>query len=149
MMLLRSPGISPWVRSGYGRRLYSYSGGVRYYYDASRLEDYRDNWWAAWEGSGGEAKAPGFLTAEERRQGAAEWKKLRALPSGVRWLGEQTLKFAEAHPEDPRVAEALYRVVRVSRYSVGDGEISKKAFEVLHGRYEGTEWAKRTPYWFK
>jgi hypothetical protein len=146
--LLRSPGTSPWVRSGYGRRLFAYRGEVRYYYDASRLEDYRDNWWAAWERPG-EVKAPGFLSAEERRQGAAEWKKLRALPSGTRWLGEQTLKFATAHPEDPRVPEALYRVVRASRYGVPDGEISKKAFRVLHGRYEGSEWAKRTPYWFK
>ena len=48
--------------------------------------------------------------------------KLRVLPSAVNWLGAQTLAFAAAHPDDPRVPEALHRVVKASRYSVTDKE---------------------------
>jgi hypothetical protein len=67
-------------------------------------------------------------------------------------LGQQTIAFARAHPQDPRVPEALALVVRATRFGCNDpgtGEFSKSAFDLLHGRYPNTEWAKKTPYWFK
>ena len=68
------------------------------------------------------------------------------------WLAAQTLAFAQQHPQDPRVPEALYLAVRATRYGCTDsqtGDFSQRAFDVLHRRFPNTEWAKKTPYWFK
>jgi hypothetical protein len=149
--MLRSPGISPWVRAGYGRRIWNpsgLSGNV-----PTRLESFRDNWWPAVEAAAaGSVHAPAFLSGDDRRKAAEEWKKLRALPPGANWLGAQTLAFAAAHPDDPRIPEALHLVVRASRYGPVDkdtGGFSKRAFDLLHRRYSNTEWARKTPYWYK
>ena len=79
-------------------------------------------------------------------------KKFAALPAGPDWLGAQTIAYARAHPEDPRVPEALHLVVRATRYGCKDGntgDFSKRAFELLHRRYATNEWAKKTPFWYK
>jgi hypothetical protein len=155
LTLLRSPGISPWVRSGYGRRLYTYDSGPGEFVDniPTRLESNRNNWWRARTASAAVPRhVPAFLSDSDRRRGAEEWKKLSALPSGANWLGAQVLAFAAAHPDDPRVPEALHRVVRASRYSITDkntGAFSRRAFTLLHKRYANTEWARKTPYWFE
>jgi hypothetical protein len=42
-------------------------------------------------------------------------------------------------------------VVRASRYGCNDdktGDVSKRAFDLLHRRYRNTEWATKTPYWY-
>jgi hypothetical protein len=62
------------------------------------------------------------------------------------------IAFAQAHPQDPRVPEALYLVVRATRYGCEDnqtGDFSHRAFDLLHRRYAATEWAAKTPCWFK
>jgi hypothetical protein len=148
--LLNEPGMRPYVDSGYGR----YTG------DLAKIDPYRDNWWCS-------ASAPNvpyspvqrkpsftgaaFLSAADREQAAAEWKKLQSVATGPDWLGAETLAFAQAHPQDPRVAEALYLVVRATRYGCSDketGNFSHRAFDLLHRRYPDSEWAKKTPYWF-
>ena len=73
-------------------------------------------------------------------------------PASV-FLGERVLAYADRHPRDPRVAEALHRVVRVTRYGCArgldaNGRISHTAFTRLHRDYPRSEWAKETPYWF-
>jgi hypothetical protein len=42
--------------------------------------------------------------------------------------------------------------VRATRYGGSDkntGTWSKRVFEMPHQKYPDTEWAKKTPYWFK
>src|SRR5437870_5495720 len=61
-------------------------------------------------------------------------------------------EFAKSHPSDPRIPEALYGVVRSSRFGCEDintWKTSRAAFQILHMRYPKSEWARRTPYWFK
>jgi hypothetical protein len=69
-------------------------------------------------------------------------------------LGRRVFAYADAHPRDERVPEALYRIVRVTRYGCGRGEpankrISQAAFQRLHQRYAASRWTKETPYWFE
>ena len=150
--LLHTPGDQPFVRAGYGR----------YTQDPGKIDDFRDNWWCPitgstiWQPQPHQAPQPppiaGFLPAPDRRQAADEWRKLSALPAAPDWLGAQTVAFAQRHPQDPRIPEALYLVVRSSRYGCTDaqtGDFSKRAFNLLHSRYPDSEWAKKTPYWYK
>jgi TolA-binding protein len=148
--LLNAPGMRPYIDSGYGR----------YTNELAKIDPYRDNWWC----SAGAINAPfstvqrkppstgaAFLSAADRDQAAAEWKKLKSVATGPNWLGAQTLAFAQAHPQDPRVPEALYLVVRSTRYGCTDretGDFSHRAFDLLRRRYPNSEWAKKTPYWF-
>ncbi|MEP7353234.1 MAG: hypothetical protein ABI824_08395, partial [Acidobacteriota bacterium] len=125
----------------------------------NELSNYRDNWWCA--GSAPDyyrtpEKVPvpvaEFLAPAIREEADAEWKQLAAVPTGPNWLGAQTLAFAEKNPNDPRIPEALYRVVRATRLGCSDratGDFSKRAFDLLHRRYPTSEWTKKTPFWFK
>jgi hypothetical protein len=149
--LLHTPGDEPIVLSGYGRLTT----------DLGELDPLKDNWWCA--GSSGPPHwtppdqrppeaAASFLPAADRQQAAAEWGKLAAIPAAPDWLGAQALAFAEKNPRDPRVPEALYLVVRASRYGCTDektGDFSKRAFDLLHRRYPANEWTKKTPFWYK
>ena len=69
-------------------------------------------------------------------------------------LGDLAINWADAHRRDPRVPEALHRVVRATRYGCTGydedvGAVSKDAFVRLHRRYPDSEWTTRTPYWFE
>ncbi len=147
--LLRSPGLSPWVRQGFGRQSDPFgNSGVKNI--PGRLDPFRDNWWNPAEPAA--AEVPEFLSAAERRRAALEWEKLKRLPPAVNWLGAQTLAWAVAHPEDPQVPEALHLVVRASHYGPKDeqsGNFSRRAFELLHRRYPTSEWTAKTPYWYQ
>ncbi|KTF69731.1 hypothetical protein ACNFJ7_09450 [Sphingomonas sp. HT-1] len=59
---------------------------------------------------------------------------------------DEALAYVAAHPRDPRAGEALYRLNRVGRWSTNTNQLSKRAFRLLHARYPGTIWAKRSPY---
>jgi hypothetical protein len=149
--LLKKPGMHPYVDSGYGRVTE----------EPAKIDPFRDNWWCssntrsvprgtAWLHSN---PAPAlFLPAAARAQAAAEWQKLQSLPTAPDWLAAQTLAFARAHPQDPRVPEALHLVVRATRYGCTGGQtgdFSHRAFDLLHRLYAATEWAAKTPFWFK
>ena len=148
--LLHTPGDAPFVRAGYGRP-----------YPPGELGMLQDSWWCQgatgpvhWEPSGQKPAEPAadFLSAADREQAAAERQKLAALPAAPDWLGAQALAYAHGHPEDPRVPESLYLVVRATRYGCQDvqtGGVSERAFDLLHRRYPNTSWAKKTPYWYK
>ena len=99
----------------------------------------------------GTVPAPGFLTASKRAAAENEWSALGRFPSAPNWLGKLALAWAIAHPRDPRVPEALHLVVRATRYGCTDAHTSsysKRAFLLLHHRYPGNPWTKKTPYWF-
>jgi hypothetical protein len=151
--LLKTPGMRPHVDSGRGR----------YTKELTKIDPFRDNWWCSVNATNVYPQdllvqfnrdSPGapFLSAADRAQAAAEQQKLQSLPTAPDWLAAQTLAFAQAHPQDPRVPEALHLVVRATRYGCTDfetGDFSHRAFDLLHRRYPATEWARKTPYWFK
>lgn len=148
--LLHTPGMRPYVDPGYGRETK----------ELAKIDPFRDNWWCSSSAINVPVKSilksqfagQPFLAAADREQAAAEWKKLQSVSTAPDWLAAQTLAFAQRHPQDPRMPEALYLAVRATRYGCTDsqtGDFSQRAFDLLHRRFPGTEWAKKTPYWFK
>jgi hypothetical protein len=169
LILLRHPELRPNVTAGLPRDT-----------PDGEIDSYRDNWWCnlapppktnneydrygytnlAIDDRGGpltalypDAKpvAPSFLSASEIATAQTEWKAMTQLGCGGTWLVYQTLEWAKAHPDDPRVPEALHLAVRATRYACSDsdmGDYSKQAFTLLHTRYPKSKWAALTPYWF-
>jgi hypothetical protein len=77
--------------------------------------------------------------------------KLQALSAAPNWLANQTVEFARAHPDDPRVPQALSLAVRATRYGCTNaqtGTASKQAFDLLHRKYPNSEWARKTKFWY-
>jgi tetratricopeptide (TPR) repeat protein len=95
----------------------------------------------------------GFLTAEQRAAGEKEARQIESAPPWqATYLLKESIEWARAHPDDPRVPQALHMAVAASRYRHTDadtGKYSEQAFDLLHRRYPKSEWAARTPYWFK
>jgi tetratricopeptide (TPR) repeat protein len=173
LAILRNPGFRPFVSAGYPRGNLYTVGEPRF----DRIDNLHDNWWcsvtpnAENESYGrnyyrmflnlssplqeiypdSKISSPSFLTEEDRAIAAKEQSELAAQPGAPNWLGKRALDWANAHPDDPRVPEALHLVVRAWRYgcteSTGEN-YSKEAFELLHKRYPESEWTKKTPYWF-
>ena len=155
-VMLNHPGASPFLDSGFGRL-------TRY----GAIDDYRDNWWCTIgpkndTGSGFETgplsdlyrsghPSAAFLPEPDRRRAASELERLRALPAAPNWLANQTVEFARAHPDDPRVPQALHLAVRATRYgcmNAQSGAASKQAFDLLHRKYPNSEWARKTRFWY-
>jgi hypothetical protein len=99
----------------------------------------------------GEIDAPKFQSDKDLASARADWRKLEKLEPAGDWLAAHTLQFAQTHPDDPRVPEALHLAVRATRFG-GTGtrppNYSKQAFLWLHKKYPNSEWTKKTPYWF-
>jgi hypothetical protein len=147
--LLKTPGMHPYVDSGYGR-VHRGAGEDRSL-PRQLVVLFQHQIRAPWDRSTPPAPAP-FLPAAARAQAAAEREKLQSVPTAPDWLAAQTLAFAQAHPQDPRVPEALHLVVRATRYGCTGGQtgdFSHRAFDLLHRHYAATEWAAKTPFWFK
>ena len=112
------------------------------------------DWWCAVRQ--GDLKTAGpsaeVLSAGEQSKASQEVQRLQGSGATQTFLAPIVMAWANAHPDDPRVPEGLYRLVRVTRYgcrTVDDnGRISKAAFEMLHKRYPASSWARQTPYWF-
>ena len=69
-------------------------------------------------------------------------------PAGTLSAWEEVLRHADAHPHDARSPEALYWLVRISRWGRSHDRLGYRAFRLLHGRYPGSAWARRAPYYF-
>ena len=130
--------------------------------------DYRkhrgwQSWWCpveawrpgdvAWRLPAAFTPAESVLTAEERDRAKAEVTELQQTGSAQAFLAPIIFAWAEAHPGDPLVPEALHRLVMVVRYGCRSRnepakQISKRAFDLLHTRYAKSEWTAKTPYWF-
>jgi hypothetical protein len=173
LLLLRSPGLRPFVTAGRTRAI----GSV------GALDNIRDNWWCAFAGGETPTATPyetyywqrgkadriegpqavlyrdpseppplTFLTNDERRAAGDEWERLRQIDSGPIELGRRVLAWVEAHPGDSRAPEALHLIVRATRYGCTNertGDVSHQAFRKLHSKYGRTRWAKMTPFWFR
>lgn len=171
-LLLRFPGMRPFVPAGLPR--WSVLDGPQ---PLSKIDTFRNNWWCqmspppsnVWQENyytmyaklseplgeiyaGGKVPSPAFLSESERAAATQQWSALQALPTAPDWLGKIALEWAQAHPRDPRVPEALHLVVRAGHYGCGDAktpDYSRRAFTLLHARYPSSPWTKRTTYWFK
>jgi hypothetical protein len=94
---------------------------------------------------------PTFLSGDERAAGLNEWRALSSMEDAPSFMGRQALAWAQGHPYDPRVPEALHLVVRAGQYGCGSrsmSDLSRKAFQMLHRRYPKSEWAVKTKYWY-
>lgn len=135
LVSLRHPGLHPEVHAQLGQ-----------------LGDVDGDWWC--QGTSflvaPEAPLPSFVApGDERRSATAA---LVGLASAPIHLGHLALRHAERRPDDPRLPEALHRVVRGTRYGCDRGtygEISRAAFQRLHHDFPESPWTKKTPYWFK
>lgn len=156
--ILKFPGLQPYVDSGRGRET-----------PLKQIDNYRDNWWCAFSvethapqtsAEQAETTAPQpsppaavkFLSAAERSAAAREGARLSALGTAPNYLARMAVEWSEKSANDPRVPEALHLAVKSTRYGCtdkGTGALSKSAFQALHTRYPKSEWAKKTPYWFK
>lgn len=90
---------------------------------------------------------PDFLNEAERSRLNREADQLKNLEDGPTWLCKRVLTWAKAHPEDPRIPEALHYAVRTTRIG-GATELSKACFQILHKKYGKTSWADKTPFYF-
>ena len=75
----------------------------------------------------------------------------RFLPADTKTAGsvwEDVLSYAKAHPNDPRSPEALYWLVRISRFGTGHNRSSYRAWVLLHDRYRSSAWAKQSKYFY-
>ena len=70
------------------------------------------------------------------------------LPAGGTSVWEELLAYARAHPRDSRSPEALYWLIRIARWGGNHDHIGRRAFQLLHRRYPGTTWARRSPYYY-
>ncbi len=153
-LLLRRPEARPYLKPGISR--YSKPGV---------LDSYRDNWWCPvdviqpLQRQGDEnsrrlvfsTPLPTFLEKDSDKA-AEEIAKLEKQGNAPEFLGRIVLSWAKDHPEDPRLPEALHRVVVATHLGCADirtPEISKAAFQTLQRNYPNSEWAKRTPYWYQ
>lgn len=72
----------------------------------------------------------------------------RDWPRGTLSVWEEALSYARTHRGDPRVPELLYRLIRVDRWGAAPDRLGQRAFQLLHARYPGSAWAKRSPYYY-
>ncbi len=161
--LLHHPEARPYLAAGYGRLG-----------RPGRIDDYRDNWWCpvditvelnartgmSWYGGlpaprrdpDGPASIASFLTATDRQEAAQEMKRLAATRSGPDFLIDQTMRWARAHPQDPRAPEALHFALRSQRYGCVTGATAasaEKAWRYLWRRYPKDAWTRKTNYNFE
>jgi hypothetical protein len=95
---------------------------------------------------------PSFISEAEQRAAKTELASLDAIGHATTYLATAALDWARERPTDPEAAEALSRIVRGWRYACrdsGDTELSRRSFEVLHRQFPNSEWAKRTPFWYR
>lgn len=154
--LLQHPEARPYVAAGIPRQT-----------RAGRLDDFRDNWWCPMDVPGVLDSAanlssinfstpvptigpPVFLNAAQKEAARSEFQRLGELGNGPDFLWRMVQPFAVEHPNDPRVPEALHRIVRAARLScagTNTWRTARDAFRLLHQRYPGSIWAVRTPIW--
>jgi hypothetical protein len=163
-LMLRLPGLSPYLGGGLGR---GHVGlwGERRPTPLGQIDNYRENWWCAgrvaleeWQTMNPEESRaypppsfPVFLSEAERHAAEQQAARLRGLGTAPNYLAGQVIAWAEAHPNDASMAETLHLTVRATRYGCADeatSPLSKRAFQLLHQRFPKGEWAKKTPYWF-
>ncbi len=146
LILLHNAGLEPLVRPGLGRLTRK-----------DRRDEYRDNWWCMDTTEPEIAKLPALpIGAPDLAEGQKERLQLRTagVMSGASYLAAQAIRHAQAHPDDPKVPEALGLALEAIHYGgcgvniANETRISREAFNLLKRRYPASEWAKKTKYWY-
>jgi hypothetical protein len=138
-----------------------------------RLDPYRDNWWCPMDvelaldsranytwypappnvlRDSARDVTPDFLSGKTSVESKREMATLGSVSAATDFLGGIVIPYVRSHPEDARIPEALYWLVRVGHYGCADvnsWKSTRAAFRILHLRYPASTWAKRTPTWFK
>ncbi len=128
------------------------------------INNFRQNWWCglkeqmvfqqATENKTPTALKPdfpAFLSASDRNMAQTTQAKILSSAVAPNYLVPIVLSWAKAHPDDPRVPEALALSVKATRFGCTDDRttgFSKAAFTLLHGKYPQSEWAKKTKYYY-
>ncbi len=155
VLLLRLPAARPYPAAGLG-----------YTYNRDQIGRFGPRWWANEEAAFETADdngnpvlctdcglpmplvAPPFVTDKDKESAKADNERLRKLPGAPTYLGSIVFSWAKAHPNDPRVPEALHLVVRATQYGEQDSDMSKAAYDLLQSRFRNNPWTAKTPKWF-
>jgi hypothetical protein len=140
-MMLQNPGMSYYVDPGPGRitRL-------------DQIDSMRDNWWPSRADRSKQPQTyPSFLTADQKQAADEEWGELAAI-NAPNFLCSEAIAHARRSPNDERVPPALYQCVRAVHLGCSNDQgtaYAKSAFQLLHGRYPESEWARKDHFWYK
>jgi hypothetical protein len=93
-------------------------------------------------------RPPAFVAAAADEVAKKRGRFLAADPKAAGSVWEDVLAYAKARPKDPRSAEALYWLVRVSRFGTGHNRSSLRAWVLLHSRYPTSSWAAASKYFY-
>jgi hypothetical protein len=80
-----------------------------------------------------------------------ELARLGNMKTATGVLGDDVLAWAASHPQDPELPWLLHVVVMSTRGGCLDPDadkLSRTAWNLLHKRYAGSEWANKTPYFY-
>jgi tetratricopeptide (TPR) repeat protein len=166
-MLVHFSGLQPFVNAGaFGSVI---RPGIDSYvswwcYDVGSMQEHRPNQNYAYSAAGstpsvtvevgaGEhpATPPTWIPKAVLAEGQKQAASIAAIGPAPLYFAPVVLGWAKAHPDDPRVPEALHYFVRATRYGCVDksiGPYSRRAFNLLHDKYPDSEWTKKTPYWY-
>ncbi len=147
---LKFPGMSPYLVAGNPR-----GEGLE------GTNDYEDNWWGMAESDRGylgqvdkeavRGIAFKVLNSEQLMIAAKEQNQLRLAAPAPNYMAREVLRYANSHPKDSRIPEALHLSVVATRYGAKDEKTtgySKSCFQLLHRKYPQSSWTKKTPYYY-
>lgn len=158
LAILRNPGMRPYLEAGIPRVA-----------SFSQFDEFRNNWWCKpWQEedqSNGPSitplPAPAFIPQDQQALADSEYQRLQQLPDSAAVIGQRVINYANAHPNDPQIPEALALTVRATHYacqslnSNASGTstssytpVSKAAFQFLHKNYPKSPWTAKTPYYY-
>ena len=167
-IVVHHPGFSPWLEPGVGRtewydldagdteEAHFETMGLRPAADRIGLSMSRHNWWCT-----GSVESiadtveriagtlPYFARSIDLNQTAEDFAAQQK--TAAEGFGPQIIRYAKDHLDNPRVPEALHRVVFATRYSCesGPGAVSRGAFALLHEHFADSKWASKTPHWYE
>lgn len=159
-VMLKAPGLSPYLRGGLGR----VDSDVR------ERDDYGDNFWTP-TNPDEKKKDPeypvydtgysdpalvkpdlsSFLTPEQKTEALKERRIMYSASSPARFITEAVIAWSKENPSDPRLPESLFRSVKMPRWGcrvAGSTQYSKAAYTLLHSKYPSTSWAKKAEYYY-
>ena len=94
-----------------------------------------------------------YLNLWERGVGSTGMTAFRAAGPARELLTREAIAWARTAPDDVNAAEALARAVDGWRRACGsplsDPDLPRLAFTTLHRQFPKSEWAARTPYWYR